>query len=71
MKTNMGGIDRTLRIIVGLGLLTLLFILEGNARRWGLVGFIPLLTGFIGWCPAYLPFGISTCKTGKDEPVSA
>ncbi len=71
MKTNMGGIDRTLRINVGLGLLTLLFILERNVRWWGLVGFIPLLTGFTGWSPAYLPFGISTCKTGKDEPVSA
>jgi hypothetical protein len=71
MKTNVGGIDRTLRIIVGLALLSLFFILEGNARWWGLVGFVPLLTGFIGLCPAYLPFGMSTCRTGKGNPASA
>lgn len=71
MKTNVGGIDRILRIIVGLGVLSLLFILEGNARWWGLVGFVPLLTGLIGWCAAYLPFGMSTCKTGKGTPASA
>ncbi len=71
MKTNVGRIDRTLRIIIGLGVVSLLFILEGNARWWGLVGFVPLLTGLIGWCPAYLPFGMSTCKTGTGTPASA
>jgi hypothetical protein len=71
MKSNVGGIDRTLRIIVGLGVLSLLFILEGNARWWGLVGFVPLLTGLIGWCPGYLPFRMSTCKTGNGTPASA
>ncbi|MCM8922019.1 MAG: DUF2892 domain-containing protein, partial [Candidatus Thiodiazotropha sp.] len=29
---------------------------------WGAIGLIPLLTGVIGWCPAYLPFGLSSCK---------
>ncbi len=62
MKENMGGMDRTLRIIAGLAILSLLFILEGNARWWGLVGLVPLLTGITGFCPAYLPFGISTNK---------
>jgi hypothetical protein len=38
MKINVGGIDRLLRIVVGLGVLSLLFVLEGNARWWGLVG---------------------------------
>jgi hypothetical protein len=72
VKTNVGGIDRTLRIVVGLALLALLFILEGNARWWGLVGFVPLVTGLFGWCPAYLPFHISTCSsTDKGKPVSA
>lgn len=71
MKTNVGGLDRTLRIVVGLGLLSLLFILEGNARWWGLIGIVPLLTGFISWCPAYLPFGMSTCRTGKGNSASA
>ncbi len=61
MKTNVGGIDRTARIIAGLILLSLIFILEGNARWWGLVGLVPLLTGTLGWCPAYTLFGFSSC----------
>ena len=71
MKANVGGSDRTLRIVVGLVLLSLLFVLEGNARWWGLVGFVPLFTGLIGWCPAYVPFGMSTCSTGKGKHASA
>jgi hypothetical protein len=40
----------------------LLFLLEGNARWWGLVGVVLLATGLLRWCPAYLPFGIKTCR---------
>lgn len=65
MTPNVGGIDRTLRIVAGLCLLSLLFILEGSARYWGLLGIVPILTGTLRWCPAYLPFGISTCSTKK------
>lgn len=71
MKANVGVIDKAVRIVVGLAVLSLIFFLEGNARWWGLVGFIPLLTGVFGWCPAYLPFHISTCSTDKGKPVSA
>ncbi len=58
---NVGGIDRVLRIVVGL-------VLVGLAAThtivvWGWIGLVPLLTGIIGWCPAYLPFGIKTCRT--------
>jgi hypothetical protein len=63
MEKNVGGVDRAVRIVVGLGLLSLLFLLEGNARWWGLIGLVPLATGALGWCPAYLPFGVKTCKT--------
>ena len=62
MKSNVGGIDKVLRIVAGLALLLLVFILDGAARWWGLIGIVPLLTGSLDWCPAYLPFGISTCK---------
>ncbi len=62
MKTNMGGVDRAVRIVVGLALLSLLVLLEGSARWWGLIGIVLIGTGIIGWCPAYLPFGINTCK---------
>jgi len=69
MKANVGGIDKVVRIIVGLGLLSLIFFLEGNARWWGLVGLLPLATGLFNFCPAYLPFGISTCETkGEKKP---
>jgi hypothetical protein len=65
MTPNVGGIDRTLRIVAGIALLSLFFVLEGNARYWGLIGIVPILTGTLRWCPAYLPFGISTCSTKK------
>ncbi|MGV8894235.1 MAG: YgaP family membrane protein [Burkholderiaceae bacterium] len=66
MKQNVGGIDRGIRIVAGLVILSLYFVLDGNTRLWALVGLVPLLTGFIGWCPAYLPFGIRTCKIRRD-----
>ncbi len=62
MVKNVGGADKILRIVVGLALLSLIFILQGNARWWGLLGLVPLGTALMGWCPAYLPFGISTAK---------
>ena len=63
MKPNVGTLDRIIRVVIGLGLLSLLFVLEGNARWWGLIGVVPLLTAAIGWCPAYVPFGLSSCVT--------
>ena len=60
MKQNVGGIDRVLRLVVGL-------VLVGwgatTQNLWGLIGIIPLATAAIGWCPTYLPFGITSCKT--------
>ena len=61
MKTNVGGIDRILRIVVGIVLVAL--AATGTIGAWGYIGVVPILTGALGWCPAYLPFGISTCKT--------
>jgi hypothetical protein len=63
MVKNIGTADKVFRVILGLGLLSLLFILEGNARWWGLIGIGPIITVFIGWCPGYAPFGISTRKS--------
>lgn len=62
MKANIGGADRVIRIILGIILLALLFILEGNIRYIGLLGIILILTGLIKWCPLYLPFKINTNK---------
>lgn len=62
MVKNVGTTDRILRVVVGLALLSLIFILEGAARWWGLIGLLPIGTALIGWCPGYAPFGISTAK---------
>lgn len=61
MSCNVGGIDRALRIIVGIVLIGL--AATDKIGWWGYIGVVPLATGLIGWCPAYLPFGIKTCKT--------
>lgn len=60
-KCNVGGVDRAVRIVAGLGILSLAFI--GPQTPWGYVGVVPLVTGLVGWCPAYVPFGIKTCRT--------
>lgn len=60
MTQNVGGLDRIARIIVGLALIGL--TLAGMVGAWGWIGVVPLATGLIGWCPAYLPLGIKTCK---------
>lgn len=65
MKANVGGIDKVLRIVVGLAVLSLLFFLEGNARWWGLVGLIPLFTGLFGVCPVYSLLGLNTCPANR------
>ncbi len=60
MKFNAGGIDRTLRIIVGLVLVGL--AATGTVGVWGWIGVVPLLTGAMGFCPAYTIFGLNTCS---------
>ncbi len=59
MSKNEGTIDRTLRVILGLVLLSLVFV--GPQTLWGLIGIVPLATGLIGNCPIYSVLGISTC----------
>jgi hypothetical protein len=59
-KTNMGNVDRALRAIVGLILISLVF--AGPQTAWGWIGLIPLATAAMGFCPAYLPLGLNTCK---------
>ena len=60
MAKNVGGVDRVLRIVVGLALIGA--TAAGLLPIWGWIGIVPLATGLIGWCPAYLPFGFKTCK---------
>ena len=63
MKSNVGGIDRILRIVAGLVLIAL--AATGTVGMWGWIGVVPLLTGLIGWCPAYPLLGMNTCPMKK------
>jgi len=65
MKANVGTIDRTLRIIVGLLLIAL--TLGGVIGAWGWIGLLPLATGVFRFCPAYSLFGIKTCGACKGK----
>ena len=58
MSLNVGSIDRVIRIVIGIALLSLVFV--GPHTLWGLVGVVPLLTAFVGHCPLYRVLGIRT-----------
>jgi len=60
MNKNVGSSDRTIRVIAGL----IVIFIGIYFKSWrGVVGVLPIATAMLRWCPAYLPFGISTCKT--------
>ncbi|MFZ2492791.1 MAG: DUF2892 domain-containing protein [Thermoanaerobaculia bacterium] len=67
-RTNEGTIDRVLRIVVGLALLSLTVV--GPKTLWGLVGLVPLLTGIAGTCPLYSVFGLSTCPMKSNKTAT-
>ena len=60
---NEGTIDRTLRIIAGAALVSLVFV--GPETPWGWIGLVPLVTGLVGNCPVYSLLGISTCPVKR------
>ncbi|MEJ2385618.1 MAG: DUF2892 domain-containing protein [Xanthomonadales bacterium] len=60
MKQNVHNIERIIRIIIGLAIVSLVFI--GPQSPWGWLGLVPLATGLLGWCPPYALLGINTCK---------
>jgi hypothetical protein len=63
MKNNEGMVDRLVRVVLGLGLLALIFV---GPKSWiGLVGVVPLLTGIVGFCPLYRLLGV---RTGPANP---
>lgn len=63
MQTNVGDVDRAIRILLGAALV--LATLAGLIGPWGWLGMVLLATGLVRVCPAYLPFGLSTCKKPK------
>jgi hypothetical protein len=62
---NTGTLDRVLRVVIGIGILSLVFV--GPQSLWGLVGLVPLATGLAGSCPAYTLLGISTCPVNARQ----
>lgn len=63
MKTNVGSIDKILRIVVGLALVAA--AATGYLGVWAWIGVVPLVTGLMGWCPAYSLLGMNTCPAKK------
>jgi hypothetical protein len=62
---NEGTIDRALRVVFGLVVLSLVFV--GPQTAWGWVGLVPLVTGLVGFCPLYAVLGINTCSIRQDS----
>lgn len=63
MKANVGSLDRIARVVLGMGLIGA--AAAGTIGAWGWLGVVPLATGVFRFCPAYLPFGLSTCSLRK------
>jgi len=68
LEKNEGTIDRVVRVLIGLFLLSLIF--WGPQTYWGLLGLSPLVTGIAGRCPGYAPFGINTCSMTRKKVES-
>ena len=64
-KKNMGGLDRGLRIVVGVGLV--IAALTESLGAWAYLGLVPIVTALLGICPAYSIFGIKTCKVDQES----
>lgn len=65
MAKNVGAVDRILRVLVGLALIAYAIPVGFPVTGWnwvGWIGVVPLLTALVGFCPAYVLFGVSTCK---------
>ncbi len=64
MKVNVGTIDRIFRVIIGVAIVGAGFYYQSY---WGAIGLVPIFTAVFGFCPGYLPFGISTCSVQKEK----
>lgn len=62
MQSNVGTLDRVIRLVLAAALFSLFFLLPGDQKWFGLIGIVPLVTGLAKWCPLYTIFGIRTCS---------
>lgn len=65
MKKNIHPVERAIRVLGGLAIVSLAFV--GPQTPWAWLGLIPVATGLVGWCPPYAMLGISTCKTPSEK----
>lgn len=70
MKTNIGSVDRVIRIVVGLVILAAGYYYKS---WWGLIGLLPIITALVRFCPAYVPLGLNTCATNAaaEKPAAS
>lgn len=68
MLTNESAIDRALRVVLGIVVLSL--VIAGPKTLWGLLGLVPLATGLVGFCPLYRLLGISTCPMPRGKQAA-
>jgi len=68
MGSNIGHLDRIIRVTIGLLVLSIVLFVPTHARWFGLIGLLPLVTAILGECPLYTILGISTCKP-DERPV--
>lgn len=69
LPTNESTLDRGIRVVLGLGLLAMVFV--GPQTLWGLIGIVPLATGLLGSCPIYTALGFSTCPVNPKSTTPA
>jgi hypothetical protein len=65
MKANVGSIDKSIRILVGIALLAWAWTGQSSIHWLGLLGVVPILTALVGFCPLYAVLGIRTCAAPK------
>jgi hypothetical protein len=63
MMMNEGTLDRAIRVVIGIALISIVFV--GPQSYWGLIGLVPLATGLVGFCPLYRIVGLSTCRVAE------
>ena len=63
MTRNIGNVERIVRVVIGLGILSLAFV--GPRSPWAYLGLAPVVTGLVGWCPPYALFGVGTARRGS------
>lgn len=65
MKKNVGQLDRKIRLVLGIVLVSLFFLIDGGAKWLSIVGVVLIVTGLVNFCPLYVPFKFNTLKKGK------